>query len=522
MKSSVAKPSHGKGKNVKKTRVTPVTQNKLYVLDTNVLMHDPTSLMRFQEHDLYIPSIVLEELDNHKKGHTEVARNSRETSRFIRALILFMQKNDDMWVLNNGLPLKYALGGTTKMGKIIFQTASDTKAVEDSLAEHDKAKADNHIIGITRRLSETRGQEYDEVILVSKDTNMVIKALLAGLSAQDYTNDRVDTDADKGLFSGISTLSQRVWETKTQLTHPDARGDTAIYDLEVPKSAILYTNQLVTGSGGTDCIVTSVEGNHVEVKHCHNYKNEPVSGITAQNVEQNFLLNLLMDPMIDFVTILGGAGSGKTLLTVAAALAQKHAGIYNGIIATRITVPIGEDVGFLPGGEEDKMGAWMGAIDDNLEVIVEALASRVSDAKKGVRLVHGAEQLAKKFSGSARSEDDDTPHVDTKMVEKLKGEIKIKAMTFMRGRTFQRKFVIIDEAQNLTPKQMQTLITRAGPGTKIVCLGNLSQIDTPYLTEASSGLAYVIDRFKGWENNGHVTLARVVRSRLAEHAVKVL
>jgi PhoH-like ATPase len=216
-----------------------------------------------------------------------------------------------------------------------------------------------------------------------------------------------------------------------------------------------------------------------------------VWGVTARNREQNFALNLLMNPECDFVTLLGQAGTGKTLLALAAGLAQVlETKLYNEIIVTRVTVPVGEDIGFLPGTEEEKMSPWMGAFDDNLEVLNK------SDSDGGEW-------------GRAATQD------------LIRSRIKIKSLNFMRGRTFVNKFLIIDEAQNLTPKQVKTLVTRAGP-TKILCLGNIAQIDTPYLTEGSSGLTYVVDRFKGWSHSGHVTLARGERSRLADHASDVL
>jgi PhoH-like ATPase len=401
------------------------------------------------------------------------------------------------------------------MGRLFIHTESEAAEVSHRLSELEKTKPDNHILYAARIMKEKHGSRYADVILVSKDINVRIKARSLSLHTEDYTNDMVETDADKNLYSGMTELSSRVWESKLQLKPSDRDGDTALYEITVPKSAILHTNQLLTGTDATDAIVTHVDGARVEIMHCRNYMKNSVHGIFARNPEQNFLLNLLMDPEIDFVTILGTAGTGKTLLTIAAALEQKAAGIYNGIIVTRVAIPVGEDIGFLPGGEEDKMGAWMGAIDDNLEVIAEALAQ--SDQKNS----HPIKQLKNKFSSTSDPDNESAP-VNTEIIARLKGQIKVKALTFMRGRTFQRKFFIIDESQNLTPKQMKTLVTRAGPSTKIICLGNLSQIDTPYLTETSSGLAYAIDRFKGWAHNGHVTLTRVERSRLAEHAVDVL
>ena len=212
----------------------------------------------------------------------------------------------------------------------------------------------------------------------------------------------------------------------------------------------------------------------------------------ARNRDQNFAFNLLMDPECDFITLTGTASSGKTLMSLASGLAQvMDDRRYTEIIVTRVTVPVGEDIGFLPGTEEEKMGPWMGALDDNLEV------------------------LSKTDSGAGewgRAATNDL----------VRSKIKIKSLNFMRGRTFLNKFVIIDEAQNLTPKQMKTLITRAGPGTKIICMGNVEQIDTPYLTETTSGLTYAVDRFKNWAHSAHITLRRGERSRLADYASEVL
>ncbi len=230
----------------------------------------------------------------------------------------------------------------------------------------------------------------------------------------------------------------------------------------------------------------------LEVLKDYSHQKNNVWGIVARNREQNFALNLLMNPAIDFVTLLGQAGTGKTLLTLAAGLAQTlDSKLYSEIIMTPVTVPLGEDIGFLPGTAEEKMTPWMGALEDNLDVLNK------SDGEGG------------EWGRAATS-------------DLIRNRIRIKSLNFMRGRTFINKFLIIDEAQNLTPKQMKTLITRAGPGTKVCCLGNIAQIDTPYLTEGSSGLSFVVDRFKGWPHSGHVTLARGERSRLADHAGEVL
>jgi PhoH-like ATPase len=240
---------------------------------------------------------------------------------------------------------------------------------------------------------------------------------------------------------------------------------------------------------GIEARVTSVANQTATLELVDDYRSErhAVWGITARNREQNFALNLLMNPNIDFVTLLGVAGTGKTLLALAAGLAQAlDTRRYTEIIMTRVTVPLGEDIGFLPGTEEEKMEPWMGALMDNLEV-----------------LTHGEEGGS---WGRAATQD------------LLRQRIKIRSLNFMRGRTFLNRYIILDEAQNLTPKQMKALITRAGPGTKVVCLGNIAQIDTPYLTETTCGLTYVVNRFRGWPFAGHLTLIRGERSRLADFA----
>jgi PhoH-like ATPase len=250
----------------------------------------------------------------------------------------------------------------------------------------------------------------------------------------------------------------------------------------------------IEGDASFSAIVRNVAGKTAEFETLTDYTHpkNAVWGITARNREQNFALNLLMNPEVDFITLLGQAGTGKTLLTLAAGLTQVlETKLYAEIIMTRVTVPVGEDIGFLPGTEEEKMTPWMGALEDNLDVLNK------TDDQAG-----------------------DWGRAAT--MDLIRSRIKIKSLNFMRGRTFLSKYLIIDEAQNLTPKQMKTLITRAGPGTKVVCLGNIAQIDTPYLTEGSSGLTYVVDRFKGWDHSGHITLQRGERSRLADHAAEVL
>ena len=469
----------------KPKRVIRTGPPSLFVLDTNVLMHDPSSLFRFSEHDLYLPMTTLEELDNHKKGMTEVARNARTVSRSLDQLIA-----GTSGTLDEGIPLN-KLGNTDVTGRLFFQTKLATQALPEGLPE---GKGDNLILAVVSELQKTR--KGQEVVLVSKDINMRIKARALGLPAEDYFNDQVLEDRDL-MYAGVMSLPADFWPKhgKDMESWADSKSGTMFYSVQS-----MLVNQFVyqenpDGSTPFYAQVREINGKTALLQTLRDFSHQKnnVWSVTARNREQNFAMNLLMNPDVDFVTLLGQAGTGKTLLALAAGLEQVlDSKRYNEIIITRATVPVGEDIGFLPGTEEEKMQPWMGAFDDNLEVL-----QRNEDGGAGEW-------------GRAATQ------------ELIRSRIKVKSMNFMRGRTFVSKFVIIDEAQNLTPKQMKTLVTRAGPGTKIVCLGNIAQIDTPYLTEGSSGLTYVVDRFKGWRHGGHVTLARGERSRLADHAADAL
>ena len=460
---------------------------KLFVLDTNVLMHDPMSLFRFEEHDVFLPMIVLEELDGHKKGMTEVARNARQASRSLDALAATLETD-----MGQGLPLN-ATGFAEATGKLFFQT----KALDLSLPlALPQGKADNQILGVVRALGEQH--QPREVVLVSKDINMRVKARALGLQAEDYQNDKALEDGDL-LYSGALALPADFWSKHGKTVESWQQGSHTFYRISGPIVPQLLINQFVyfeaPGETSLYARVTEIRGKTAVLRTLKdfNHQKNAVWGVTTRNREQNFAMNLLTDPDIDFVTLAGTAGTGKTLMALAAGLTQVlDERRYTEIIMTRATVSVGEDIGFLPGTEEEKMGPWMGALDDNLEFLAKGDGG-------------GAGEWGRAATN-----------------ELIKSRIKIKSMNFMRGRTFMNKYVIIDEAQNLTPKQMKTLITRAGPGTKIVCMGNLAQIDTPYLTEGSSGLTYAVDRFKGWQHGGHITLARGERSRLADFASDVL
>ncbi len=474
----------------KTARPTPKTARgpkRLFVLDTNVLMHDPISLFRFEEHDIYLPMIVLEELDSNKKGMSEVARNARQASRTLDALAA--QKGADM---ASGLPLS-ALGNRDATGQLFFQTEPLSANLPLSLPQ---GKADNQILGVVQALRDRHAGR--EVVLVSKDINMRVKARALGLLAEDYENDKTLDDGEL-LFAGSLALPPDFWTRQSKTIESWQQGGHTFYRVGGAFVDQFVINQFVyfeaPGEPALYARVVEIRGKTAVLKTLKDYTHlkNAVWGVTSRNREQNFALNLLMDPEIDFVTLAGTAGTGKTLMALASGLTQVlDERRYTEIIMTRATVSVGEDIGFLPGTEEEKMGPWMGALDDNLEFLAKGDGGNSGEW------------------GRAATN------------ELIRSRIKVKSMNFMRGRTFMNKYVIIDEAQNLTPKQMKTLITRAGPGTKIICMGNLAQIDTPYLTEGSSGLTYAVDRFKGWPHGGHITLARGERSRLADYASDVL
>jgi PhoH-like ATPase len=455
------------------------------VLDTNVLMHDPTSLFRFDEHDVYLPIATLEELDQHKRGLSDVSRNARQASRFLDEIVSTTVED-----IKAGLVIKTKDGQSAK-GRLFLQTEAMNGALPATLAS---GKTDNQILAVVRALQEREPQR--QVVLVSKDINMRIKARALGLAAEDYFNDKVLEDADL-LYTGVRALPKDFWDTHGRDVESWKKDGHTYYRVRGPLVSKLHVNEFVydeTGERPLYALVKETTGRIAVIETLRDYTHtkNSVWGITARNREQNFALNLLMNPAVDFITLLGQAGTGKTLLALAAGLTQvlddKR---YSEIIMTRVTVPLGEDIGFLPGTEEEKMTPWMGALEDNLDVL------NVSDESGGEW-------------GRAATRD------------LVRSRIKVKSLNFMRGRTFMNKWLIIDEAQNLTPKQMKTLVTRAGPGTKVVCLGNVAQIDTPYLTEGSSGLTYVVDRMKDWAHAGHITLSRGERSRLADHAADVL
>jgi PhoH-like ATPase len=462
-------------------------RQRIYVLDTNVLMHDPTALFKFEEHDVFLPMQVIEELDNAKKGTSEASRNARQVSRFLNELIEAAGSAN----VTSGVPLVLPHGlqlrGTNSNGKLYFQTDNF-----DAGKRFGAVIPDNHILGSILALKET--SPASRVVFVSKDINLRIKASIAGIINEDYQNDRALDDFSL-LYTGARELPDDFWERHGKDLRSWTDAGRTFYEIARTDDDGWYANEFLylPGDHEAELKVARVGDSKVTLQIVDDYRHSQhaVWGILARNREQNFAMNALMDPEIDFVTLLGTAGTGKTLLALAAGLAQTmDQQRYREIIMTRATVSVGEDIGFLPGTEEEKMTPWMGALTDNLEV-----------------LTHN--QTGGSWGRAATN-------------DLLASRIKIRSMNFMRGRTFLSRWLILDEAQNLTPKQMKTLITRAGPGTKIVCLGNVEQIDTPYLTETTSGLTYAVDRFKTWAHSAHITLRRGERSRLADYASEAL
>lgn len=459
---------------------------RLFVLDTNVLIHDPSALFRFKEHNVFLPMIVLEELDAAKRGASEAARSARQVSRFLEEII----GEHGGAAIEAGLELPAVLRQQdmpSASGRLFLQSDIIEPKLARPILPGSGSSADNAILNVALGLAEAHAQGTPT--LVSKDINLRIKAQIVGLQVEDYYNDKTLDDIDL-LYTGLHELDESFWARFVATDRESSVASKKNLKISSDELNDVYPNEgIFSARSGHEYIARKIDGGEIQLDQAIDFRAEraAVWGISARNSEQNFALNLLMDPSIEFVSLLGVAGSGKTLLALAAGLAQcMERQTYREIIMTRETISVGEDIGFLPGSEEEKMTPWMGALLDNLEVL--------ADTSEG---------------GSwGRSTS----------AEMIQSRIKIRSLSFMRGRTFQQRYIIIDEAQNLTAKQMRTLITRAGSGTKIVCLGNIAQIDTPYLSETTSGLTFVVDRFRRWEHSGHITLVRGERSRLADFA----
>lgn len=452
---------------------------RLYVLDSNVLMHDPTALLRFEEHDVFVPLQVLEQLDQEMRGTSDLARNVREVSTLIDEIIGDAGADE----IAHGLPLP---GRESTLSARLFLETRPAQPMPHSPFGTDSA--DNRILNCALSLVESRGGDagnHRTVILISRNINLRIKARSLGLSAEDYHSDRVIEDLTL-LPSGLAPAHNGVLDAANDSKQFAVHGE---FTRDWHPHLGLYDEQ----NAKLDARVVALDDKTAQLERLVDFQLGSAHqcwGIQARNREQNHALNLLLDPQVDLVTLLGAAGTGKTLLTLAAGLAQTlDKPIYKEIIVTRATIAVGDDIGYLPGTEEEKMTPWMGALMDNLEVLSQPDA----DARGGEW-------------GRAATND------------LINQRIKLRSLSFMRGRTFLNRFVIIDEAQNLSRMQMKTLITRAGPGTKVVCMGNIAQIDAPYISATTSGLTFAVDRFRPWAHAGHVTLARGERSRLADFA----
>ncbi|QEM82508.1 PhoH family protein [Halomonas binhaiensis] len=451
---------------------------RLYVLDTNVLIHDPAALYQFDEHEVVIPMTVLEELDKHKNGIREIARTARQVSRTLSDLTA----NVDFDQIHQGIPIERAAGSNGCLRLLCYSDLTLPDNMDDS--------PDNRLLAETCRLRDERPDA--SVILVTKDINLRVKASALGVPVEDYLTDRAFDDTDV-MAEGVKIYPDAghdLWETLAMEVKVERDHHKVIYHLngEIPPE--WYLGMLVSDNAheaSFEAIVRESAPHQATLELLTNYRHgASVWGVHAHDSRQNFALNLLMDDDIDLVTIAGSAGTGKTFMTLAAAFQQTlDSKRFERIVFTRAPISMSEDIGFLPGTEEEKMSPWMGAFHDNMDNL-----------------------LRDEHDGSSTWNQDATRQL-------LGSRVQIRAPGFMRGRTLNDTFLIIDEAQNFTPKQLKSLVTRAGRNTKIVCLGNVGQIDTPYLTANTCGMAAVVQNFKNWPHAGHVTLQSVERSRLA-------
>ncbi|WP_068860908.1 PhoH family protein [Perlucidibaca aquatica] len=451
------------------------TRRKAYVLDTNVLIHDPNALLNFEEHQILIPMTVLEELDKLKSGKASVSAECRAAIRMIDRVLGSAEPEQ----IRQGVPIwrdaerKYL--GTLSV--LMDQPEGGVQTLANSLN-------DNKIINLLVSLQVA--DQQTRIVLVTKDINMRLKARACGLASEDYTNDQLVSDV-KQLSKGYAEFEGSFWERFSGVETVQAIGETRHYLRREDWDAPVFANQFVVDEQGFIGRVLSVSAEQIVLRNMSHERlmNQEVWGLRPHNIHQAMALDLLRDPSVHLVSLTGPAGSGKTILALATAIEQSiEEKRFNKIIATRSTPPLAEEHGFLPGTEEEKMDPWLGAISDN----IEALHLHDESPKGSIAYV------------------------------KERANIQFKALNYIRGRSFQRALILIDECQNLTPHQMKAIITRAGEGSKVICLGNLAQIDTPYLTPTSSGLTYMCERFKGFAHGGHIQLEGSPRSVLAEYA----
>lgn len=453
---------------------------KIFIIDTNVLLHDPQAIFKFQDNDVIIPLIAIEEMDNQKRRPDEVGRNARRVAKFIDDLRL-KGKIFEGVQLENGGTLKVEL---------------NHQRIEKLSGALEKIKADNRILAVALAYQE----EFPDrkVALVTKDTYLRIKADVAGIEAEDYKTDKVNIEE---LYTGAVELT-----VAPEMINRFYSNNFLPWDKPEDDPEALYANQFVSlvdvnGSGQSALCRFSAEKKGLVPLL---FANSEAFGIRARNKEQRYAMELLMDDSVRLVTLVGQAGTGKTLLAVAAGLEKViELESYKKLVVTRPVIPLGGDIGFLPGDKDEKMRPWMSPIYDNLEFIF------------------GSAKEAKKEKGD--SEKPKGANIDN-MVRyfKEKGQLELEAITYIRGRTMPRQYIIVDEAQNLTPHEVKTILTRAGEGTKVVLTGDPHQIDHPYLDSNSNGLTYIVEKFKGVKLAGHVTFLKGERSELAQVAAELI
>jgi PhoH-like ATPase len=466
---------------------------KTFVLDTNVLLHDPVALTRFEDNHVVIPIEVVEEIDRFKRDPSEKGRNARQVSRLLDEL---RTKGN----LSDGVLLDENSGAELK---VVFCRSETLSQLPPELKA---GNGDNNILAVAleqQRLGNVRDGQ-PPVVLVTKDTNLRIKADAVGLIAQDYTTDKVDI-AD--LYPGCCEL----WVSAEQMDR--VKGEGGLPAAELPLAATgmpgLLANEGVTLVDQLQPAHTLLARYDAGMDALHPLQRAPkvkLGRIQARNREQTFALDLLLDPGVQLVTLVGKAGTGKTLLALAAGLHQvADERAYDRLLVTRPVISLGKEIGFLPGDLEEKMGPWMQPIIDNLDFLLGA----------------GEEPRHQGGRGSGSGSSSRAPRGGWADLKAM-GLLEVEAISYIRGRSIPRQFMIVDEAQNLTPHEVKTIVTRVGEGTKIVLTGDPYQIDNPYVDAESNGLTWLVERFKGQRLAGHVSLLRGERSALAELAANLL
>lgn len=446
-----------------------------YVLDTNVLIHDPTAILNFDEHHVVIPITVLEELDSLKSGRQSIAADCRQAIRELDKLLGRASPSD----VETGVAIPRGVEGNLSGMLSVLMTEVPEKIV--MLPTHLN---DNKILNDVGFLKQNNPDR--RVVLVTKDINVRLKARGCGIESQDYHSDQLINDIEQ-LNTGYLEFSGSFWDRIEDVQTFQNEGQTFHRVSRDSFDAPVYPNQFICDEAGFLSRVVGIEDEEVTLLHLDTAKLMATEtwGLFPQDLYQAMAMNLLLDPEVHLVNLTGSAGSGKTILALAASIEQTVPNkIYRRIIVTRSTQGLDEDIGFLPGTEEEKMEPWLGAITDNLEAL------------------HWDDENC---SGSIEYVMDKVP-------------LRFKSLNYIRGRSFQGSLILIDESQNLTPHQIKTIVTRAGKGSKVICLGNLAQIDTPYLTATSSGLTYLTERFKNFQHGGNVLLRGVPRSALAQFA----